>query len=81
MHHERKINELSNIQPFTPYLSLSPHSQTDRQTDRQKNEYTCCRWAGGTEIQFVAEKNSYVIHRILLRSLILELKFYKLCMF
>ena len=28
---------------LTPFLAL-----TDRQTDRQRNEYTCFAWAGGT---------------------------------
>ncbi len=32
--------------------SLDPYSQTDRQTDRQRNKYTRFAWAGGTFFHF-----------------------------
>ncbi len=44
------------INTFLLYTSLSPYSQTDGrtdgQTDRQRNEYTCFAWAGGTYPRF-----------------------------
>ncbi len=36
MHAERKITICSHKHSFTPYLSLSPYSQTDRMTDRDQ---------------------------------------------
>ncbi len=44
MHAERKITDHSHKHFFTPYPSLSP----DWQTDRQRDKYSCCAWAGGT---------------------------------
>ncbi len=44
-HAERKITFHSHKHSFTPYPSLSPYWQTERQTE---NEYTCYAWAGGT---------------------------------
>ncbi len=37
MHAERKITVRSHKNSFTPYPFLSPYSQTDGQTDRQRN--------------------------------------------
>ncbi len=34
---ERKITFLSHKHSFTPYLSLTPYSQTDGMTDRETN--------------------------------------------
>ncbi len=36
---------------------------TDRQTDRQRNEYTCCAWAGGTFFQLCCCVNFLVLAR------------------
>ncbi len=36
-HAERKITVFSHKHSFTPYPSLSPYSQTDRNTDRETN--------------------------------------------
>ena len=37
MQAERKITVHSHKHSFTPYLSLSPYSPTDRMTDREMN--------------------------------------------
>ncbi len=47
-HAKRKITNLSGKHSFTLHPSLSLYRQTDRQTDRQRNKYTCCAWAGET---------------------------------
>ncbi len=43
MHAERKITIHSHKHSFTPYPSLSPY----RRTDRWRDTYTRCAWAGG----------------------------------
>ncbi len=76
MHPERKITVHSHKHSFTPYPSLSPYSQTDRITDGETNTL-----AAGLEelrVNLLLKENSYVSIIILHRSLILELKFYKL---
>ncbi len=42
-HAVKKITYLSDQHSFTLHPSLSPY----RQNYRQRNEYTCCAWAGG----------------------------------
>jgi hypothetical protein len=53
MNAERKIAVRSHKQSLLhiPLLAL-----THGQNDGQRNKYTCCAWAGGTESQFVAER-------------------------
>ncbi len=56
MHAERKITVCSHKHSFTPYLSLSPYSPTDRITDKGMNTFAargleelfvqlCCRFS------------------------------------
>jgi hypothetical protein len=50
--HTEKNTVRSHKHSVTTYPSLSLYSPTDG----QRNEYTCCAWAGGTESQFVVER-------------------------
>ncbi len=52
-HAERKITDLSvnTLLLYIPLLAL-----TDGQNHGQRNKYTCCVWAGGTESHFVKRK-------------------------
>jgi hypothetical protein len=43
-HAKRQITNLTVKHSFSLYPSLSTYGQNDR----QRNEYTCCAWAGGT---------------------------------
>jgi hypothetical protein len=40
-------SQFSTVHTLLLY-SLDPYGRTDRQTDRQRNEYTCFAWAGET---------------------------------
>ncbi len=56
MHAERKFTVLSGKHSFTLNPSLSSYGPIDRQSDRRRDKYTRCAWAGGTKSQFVVER-------------------------
>ncbi len=75
-HAERKITDLSAKHTFTLYPSLSPFLM-DRITDGGTNTLAV-RGLEELRVNLLLKENSFVSNIILHRSLILELKFYKL---
>ncbi len=80
MHAERKITVHSHKHSFTPYLSLSPYSPTDRMTDGGTNTLAV-RGLEELRVNLLLKDNSYVGYITLHWSLLLKFKFYKLYMF